>query len=68
MNSILNGLDTAGKIKALIASRNKSQPDLATILGVSLGTIQNRLEKNDWRMDELKVISNEFQVDLTDLL
>ena len=68
MNSILEGLDTAGKVKALLSARGKNQPDLATLLKVSLGTIQNRFEKNDWYMEELKTIAKEFQIDINDLI
>ena len=68
MNSILDGLDTAAKVKALIASRGKSQPELATIMEVSLGTVQNRFEKNDWEVSELKKIAAAYDVDITDLL
>jgi len=68
MNSILEGLDTAGKVKALLSARGKNQPDLATLLKVSLGTIQNRFEKNDWYMEELKIIAKEFKIDINDLI
>ena len=68
MNNILEGLDTAGKVKALMAVRGVNQTELAATMGVSIGTIGNRFEKNDWEVSELRKIAAAYGIDVTDLV
>jgi len=71
MNGILEGLDTTGKIKVLMAAKGITQVDLSKVTGLSLGTISNRFDpekKDQWRMDELKKIVDAYQVELTDII
>ena len=68
MNSILDGLDTSGKIKALMATRKVTQLELANVLGVTLPTIGNRFDANFWHVDDLKKIAETYNVEVTDLI
>ena len=68
MNNILEGLDTAGKVKALMAVRGVNQTELSKTMGVSLGTVTNRFDKNDWEVSELRKIAAAYGVELTDLI
>uniref|UniRef100_A0A6M3JE36 Putative DNA binding, helix-turn-helix domain containing protein n=1 Tax=viral metagenome TaxID=1070528 RepID=A0A6M3JE36_9ZZZZ len=68
MNSIFAGLDTAGKIKALMAIKGITQPELAKVMGVSLGTIGNRFESGRWTLNELKRIAVEYNIEVNDLI
>ncbi len=68
MNNILEGLDTAGKVKALMAVRGVTQLELAKVMGVSLGTIGNRFEVGRWTLDELKKIAAEYKIEVNDLI
>jgi len=68
MNGILKGLDTTAKVKALMSARGLTQPDLAAVLGVSLGTIGNRFESHRWLISELRKIADTYDVNIKDLI
>ena len=68
MNSILDGLGTSQKIKALMAVRGITQNDLARVVGVSLGTIQNRFDLDRWGVSELKKIAAEYGIDIANII
>lgn len=68
MNSILDGLGTSQKIKALMAVKGITQQALADTVGVSLGTIQNRFEHGQWTVAEVREIAAEYGVNIQDLL
>ena len=68
MNSILDGLGTSQKIKALMSTRGITQNELAIVLGVSLGTIQNRFEHGRWTGTEVQKIAERYQIFLSDLI
>lgn len=68
MSSILDGLSTTQKLKALMASRGVTHTDLAEVLGVSVPTIGNRFEVNRWNVEDLKKIATAYGVEVTDLV
>jgi transcriptional regulator with XRE-family HTH domain len=60
---ILKGLDTSGKIKALMAPHKVTQKDLAALLNVTGETISNRLAANRWDVKDLEKIAKKFDID-----
>jgi DNA-binding XRE family transcriptional regulator len=68
MASVFNGLDTSDRIRGIIASRGKTQADLGTLLGLTPETICTRLKNNKWEVEELKVISAAYDVEMNDLV
>ena len=68
MNSILDGLGTSQKIKALMAVKGITQQALADTVGVSLWTIQNRFEHGQWTVAEVREIAAEYGVNIQDFL
>jgi transcriptional regulator with XRE-family HTH domain len=68
MDKILEGVDTSGKIKALMATRNLTQKDLATLLNVTGETISNRLAANRWDIKDLERLAKEYHLDTKDLI
>lgn len=67
MDSITEGLNTSGKINALMGSRKVTQKDLAELLGVTSETISNRLAANRWDVKDLDRIAAAYNVDVQDL-
>lgn len=68
MTDVFEGLDTSSRIKGVLASRGKTQNDLAELLGVSAETVSARMKSNKWDVTELKTIAAEYGVDPTDLI
>lgn len=69
MDSITEGLNTSGKINALMGSRTPkiTQKDIAELLGVTSETISNRLAANRWDVKDLDRIAAAYNVDVQDL-
>lgn len=68
MGDLLEGCNTSGKIRALMASRDLNQGDLAKLLELSPATIVNRLDDNRWSVKELEKIAAEYGVNKADLI
>ena len=68
MDNILEGFSTVQKVRALMAANNMNMQSLADYLKVSIGTVSNRFEKNDWTVPELKLLAEKFGTTLTDLI
>ena len=68
MTNMFEGLDTNGKIKALLASRDLSWTALARLLEVTPETIYNRKEKSNWSLAELRTVAEFFAVDPKELI
>lgn len=68
MDSILKNIDTSGKIKALMVTRNVTQADLAALLEVASETIKNRFDADRWKISDLKKIADTYEVNLKDLI
>jgi len=68
MVNMFEGLDTNGKIKALLASRDLAWTALSTLLEVTPETIYNRKERANWKVEELKSVAEFFGVDVKELL
>jgi hypothetical protein len=68
MNKVFEGLNTSERIRGVIASRGRTQVDLASLLGLTPETITNRMKLNKWEVEELKVIAGEFGIEPTDLI
>lgn len=68
MDSITQGLDTSGKIKALMGSRNISKKDLADLLAVTEETIRNWLKSGGWDSRDIYKIADKYEVNKTDLI
>jgi antitoxin component HigA of HigAB toxin-antitoxin module len=68
MNNILEGFGTVKKIKALMAASGMNMQDVANVMGVSLGTVGNRFEHNDWSVAEIKTLAEKFAVEPADLI
>ena len=65
---MFEGLDTNGKIKALLASRDLSWTTLAKLLEVTPETIYNRKERSNWKLSELHIVADFFDVDIKELI
>jgi len=68
MNGILEGLDTSSKIKALMATRNLVQYDIALLLGITTETVRQRMNANRWEVNDLKKMADAYGIDVTDLV
>ena len=68
MGNVFEGFDTVQKVKALMAANNMNMQALADYLKISIGTVSNRFEKNDWTVPELKLLAEKFGMTLTDLI
>jgi len=68
MVDMFNGLDTNGKIKALLASRDLSWTALARLLEVTPETIYSRKKESNWKVSELRLIAEFFGVDTKELI
>lgn len=68
MVDMFEGLDTNGKIKALLASRDLSWTALARLLDVTPETIYNRKERANWSLNELRIVAEFFAVDPKELI
>jgi transcriptional regulator with XRE-family HTH domain len=68
MSTVFSGLDTSDRIRGIIASRGKTQADLGKLLKLTPETISGRMKNNRWEVEELKVISKEFDVEMNDLV
>lgn len=68
MNNVFEGLDTSSRIRGILASRSKTQGDLAVLLNLTPETITTRMKQNKWEVEELKVIAAEFGIVPTDLI
>lgn len=68
MNGILEGLDTSSKIKALMATRNLTQADIASLLEMTTETIRQRMNANRWEISELKKIAITYGIEVNDLI
>lgn len=68
MESMLTGCNTSEKIKALIASRNQNQNDLAKILGLSAPAIVDRISANRWDVKEIEKIAETFGIGPKELI
>lgn len=63
MDDILEGLNASGKLKVVMTAKNKTQADIADILGVTRETINNRLEADRWLLNDLKKIASVLEID-----
>ncbi|MDP3980433.1 MAG: helix-turn-helix transcriptional regulator [Chlamydiota bacterium] len=63
MNDFLEGVNASGKLRAVMAVKNKTQADIAVILGVTRETINNRLEADRWLLNDLKKIASVLEID-----
>jgi DNA-binding XRE family transcriptional regulator len=68
MNDVFEGLDTSSKIKGVLASRSKTQAELAMLLRLTPETITARMKQNKWEVEELKTIAAEFNLTINDLV
>ena len=68
MDNIFEGFDTVQKVKALMAANNMNMQSLADYLKISIGTVSNRFDKNDWTVPELKLLAEKFGITLSDLV
>jgi DNA-binding XRE family transcriptional regulator len=68
MNKLLEGCNTSAKIKALIASRNHTQNDLAKLLEIVPSAIVARITDNRWDVKELEKIADAYGVNKQDLI
>ena len=68
MDNVFEGLNTSDRIRGILASRKKTQGDLAMILKMTPETISARLKLNKWEVEELSIIGIEFNVDPKDLI
>ena len=68
MNGLLEGCNTSSKIKALIASRNHTQNDLAKLLNLVPSAIGVRIADNRWDVKELEKIADAYGVSKQDLI
>lgn len=68
MAAVFDDLDTSSKIKGILASRGKTQAELAALLKMTPETITSRMRQNKWEVEELKVIAAEFGITVTDLV
>jgi transcriptional regulator with XRE-family HTH domain len=68
MNGMLDGLNTSGRLRVLMAAKGLTQVDLAAVLDVTRETIVNRFDANRWLIDDLKKISDKYGVDVTELI
>jgi transcriptional regulator with XRE-family HTH domain len=68
MNGILESLNTTEKIKAILAVKNITQIDIATLLGVTPETIRNRMIASRWDIEDLKKIAAKCEIEITDLI
>jgi len=68
MGNVFEGLTTVQKVKALMAANGMNMQSLAGCLNISIGTVSNRFEKNDWSVSELKALAEKFGTTLTELM
>jgi uncharacterized protein YjcR len=68
MDSITQGLNTSGKIGALMGSRNISKKDLAELLNVTEETIRNWMKSGGWDSRDLYKVAETYGVDIKDLI
>ena len=68
MNNLLEGCNTSSKIKALIASRNHTQNDLAKLLEIGASAIVSRITDNRWDVKEIEAIAEHYGVSKQDLI
>ncbi len=68
MDNVFEGLNTSDRIRGILASRKKTQGELATLLKMTPETISARMKLNKWEVEELTVIGKEFNVDPKDLI
>ena len=68
MNNILEGVDTTGKVRALMITRNIQQTEMANLLDVTEETIRNRFKRGDWHLKELQVIAAKYNIEVSDLI
>ena len=68
MNNLLEGCNTSAKIKALIASRNHTQNDLAKLLELGASAIVYRITENRWDVKEVEKIAEHYGVTKQDLI
>ena len=68
MVDMFEGLDTNGKIKALLASRDLTWTALAKVLEVTPETIDNRKKQSNWKLEELRTVAEFFSVDPKELI
>lgn len=68
MNSLFEGLNTSGKIRALMATRNISQIDLAALLDCTDETVRNWLKADRWDKNDLIKIADKFDINVHDLI
>ena len=65
---IFNGINTSGKIKAVLAAHDVTFKGLAVTLGLTPETITTRMRENNWKLQELKAIASIFEIDVGDLV
>lgn len=68
MDSILEGLNASGRIKAIMATRDISKADLGILLKCTGETIGNRLEADKWDYKDLAKIADAYGIKMTDLI
>jgi len=68
MSAIFEDLTTSNKLRAFLAIKGITIISIAELLGVTSATIQNRLNSNQWKIDDLKKIAETHGVDITDLI
>jgi len=66
--SLIEGSNTSEKILMLLARNKAHRSDLATLLGYSVQTIYNRLEKNEWTNLEIDKIAAKWDIGPADLI
>ena len=68
MADVFKGLDTSSRIRGILASRGKTQAELAHLLRITPETISSRMKSNKWEVAELLVIAEAYGLDTKDLL
>jgi plasmid maintenance system antidote protein VapI len=68
MNNVLENLNTSEKLKVYMVAKKFGPAELATLLGVTRETINNRLDGNRWLISDLKKISNAYGIEVNDLI
>ncbi|HLA29282.1 MAG TPA: helix-turn-helix transcriptional regulator [Syntrophales bacterium] len=68
MGNAFEGFTTVQKVKAFMAANDMNMQALADYLKISIGTVSNRFEKNDWTVPELKLLAERFGTTIVDLI
>lgn len=68
MSTILEGTNTSEKIVMLLARNKAHKNDLAALLGFSVQTIYDRLDKNEWTNQEMEIIAKKWGIKPSDLM